>query len=139
MLSLQDVRPGQTDSCFSLRPIAASADRSAALADIIPSYQPIAHLAKLAISLNWSFPVKRFKTDLEAPLPESQEEDMELDQRMPQFVKGVQAGKLLIAAPSPWLLMSADRLVQDGIPAWAVIQLSSALGQLVRSHLIKWV
>jgi hypothetical protein len=44
VLSLQEVRPGEADSSFTLRPLAANAERSAGLSELVPSYQPIAHL-----------------------------------------------------------------------------------------------
>jgi hypothetical protein len=72
VLSLQEVRPGEADSSFTLRPLAANAERSAGLSELVPSYQPIAHLTKLSISLNWAYPIKRSKPDEDDSEPCSQ-------------------------------------------------------------------
>lgn len=72
VLSLQEVRSGEADSSFTLRPLAANAERSAGLSELVPSYQPIAHLTRLSISLNWAYPIKRSKPDEDDSEPSSQ-------------------------------------------------------------------
>jgi len=56
-----EIRPHGNKTSFVLRPLASSADRSSANAALVPTYQPVAHLSKIGLYLNWSSPIVREK------------------------------------------------------------------------------
>jgi len=136
-LGIEEIRLHGNKTTYTIRPLASNADRSHSISALVPAHQPIAHLAKLGISLNWCQPSNREQQDSDES--QSSYPDIQPLSQPPREASGDEENQVVVQGRLSGLawLSVADAPANGQLPKWADKQLQQALDQLLRTNLIK--
>lgn len=136
-MGIEDIRLHGNKTTYTIRPLASNADRSHSSSALVPAHQPIAHLAKLGISLNWCQPSIREIQD--ADESQSSNPDSQPSSQPPREISGDEENQVVVQGRlrSLGMLSGLVTPANGQLPKWADKQLQQALDQLLRTNLIK--
>ena len=136
-MGIEDIRSHGNKTTYTIRPLASNADRSHSNSALVPAHQPIVHLAKLGISLNWCQPSIREKQDIDES--QSSNPDSQASSQPPREASGDEESQVVAQGRIEGLIVLSglDTPPNGQLPIWADKQLQQALDQLLRNNLIK--